>query len=66
VPWFTVTSDDVIDGQPPKEDQVNSGGDTSPQLSGAMHPRGRRLIGTLRGTSLGFETLAPQPPKLLT
>lgn len=30
---FTVTSDDVTDGQPLKDDQVAAGGNTSPQLS---------------------------------
>ena len=33
VPSFTVTSEDVTDGQPLKNDQVNEFGNTSPQLS---------------------------------
>lgn len=33
VPSFAVTSTDVTDAQPLKDDQVGSGGDTSPQLS---------------------------------
>src|SRR5881392_4135443 len=40
VPSFTVTSDDVTDGQPLKDDQVNSGGDASPQLSWSDAPEG--------------------------
>ena len=40
VPSFTVTSDDVTDGQPLKDDQVNEFGDTSPQLSWSGVPRG--------------------------
>ena len=33
VPSFTVTSADVTDGQPLKDDQVAAAGNTSPQLS---------------------------------
>lgn len=33
VPSFSVTSNDVTDGGPLKDDQVAAGGDTSPQLS---------------------------------
>lgn len=42
VPSFTVTSDDVTDGQPLKPDQVNAHGDTSPQLSWSGAPEGTR------------------------
>lgn len=42
VPSFTVTSDDVTDGQPLKDDQVNAGGDTSPQLSWSGAPEGTK------------------------
>ena len=38
VPSFTVTSDDVTDGQPLKDDQVNEFGDASPQLSWSGFP----------------------------
>src|SRR5215207_9906612 len=38
VPSFTVTSDDVTDGQPLKDDQVNEFGDQSPQLSWSGAP----------------------------
>jgi len=37
---FTVTSDDVVDGQPLKDDQVAAFGDTSPQLSWTDVPEG--------------------------
>lgn len=39
---FTVTSTDVSDGYPLKDDQVNSGGDTSPQLSWTDVPEGTK------------------------
>ena len=39
---FTVTSDDVADGQPLKDDQVAEGGNTSPQLSWEGAPEGTR------------------------
>ncbi|MEH3068442.1 MAG: YbhB/YbcL family Raf kinase inhibitor-like protein [Aeromicrobium erythreum] len=37
---FSVTSDDVTDGAPLKDDQVNAHGDTSPQLSWSGAPEG--------------------------
>ena len=42
VPSFTVTSADVTDGQPLKDDQVAAAGNTSPQLSWEGAPRARR------------------------
>lgn len=39
---FTVTSDDVTDGQPLKDDQVAAKGNTSPQLSWEGAPEGTR------------------------
>jgi Raf kinase inhibitor-like YbhB/YbcL family protein len=39
---FTVTSDDVTDGAPLKEDQVAAAGNTSPQLSWTGAPEGTR------------------------
>ncbi len=42
VPSFTVTSDDVADGQPVKNEQVNEFGDTSPQLSWSGAPEGTK------------------------
>ena len=40
VPSFSVTSDDVTDGQPLKDDQVAAAGNTSPQLSWEPGPDG--------------------------
>ncbi len=37
---FSVISDDVSDGQPLKDDQVNAFGDTSPQLTWSGAPEG--------------------------
>jgi Raf kinase inhibitor-like YbhB/YbcL family protein len=42
VPSFTVTSSDVSDGQPLKDDQVAAHGNTSPQLSWEGAPEGTR------------------------
>ena len=42
VPSFTVTSTDVTDGQPLKDDQVAALGNTSPQLSWSGAPEGTR------------------------
>ena len=39
---FDVRSDDVADGQPLKDDQVNAGGDTSPHLAWGDPPEGTR------------------------
>ena len=42
VPSFTVTSDDVVDGQPLKDDQVAAFGDTSPHLAWSDVPEGTK------------------------
>ena len=42
VPSFTVTSADVTDGQPLKDDQVAAHGNTSPQLSWEGAPEGTK------------------------
>jgi Raf kinase inhibitor-like YbhB/YbcL family protein len=42
VPSFTVTSDDVTDGQPLKDDQVADAGNSSPQLSWSGAPEGTK------------------------
>jgi phosphatidylethanolamine-binding protein (PEBP) family uncharacterized protein len=39
---FTVTSTDVTDGAPLKDDQVGDGGNTSPQLSWSGAPEGTK------------------------
>lgn len=40
LPEFSLTSEDVADGQPLKDDQVADGGNTSPQLSWSGAPEG--------------------------